>query len=80
MNFDDISGEYKYMITVQYKGQSENEVALLKNMQNAFLVSRSILNELHKTPIIRILDIDKKECIGAFQKEIKELEKKTEAF
>jgi len=73
----DIDDGFIYLVTVEYDSQSENTLGKFKFVQNAFLVAKLIMNYLQQTPIVRIINLETKECIGSFQKEIKNLEKKT---
>jgi hypothetical protein len=44
------------------------------------MIAKYIMDSLQKNPIVRVINLESKECLGAYQKEMKELEKKTSAF
>jgi len=76
MNTDD----YKYGITVEYEGQEENMIAVCKLEHNAFMIGSYILESLKAKPIVRVVNLEEEKCLGAFQKDVKQLESKSGIF
>jgi hypothetical protein len=76
----DISSEYIFGITIEYDGQAENMIAKCNQEPNAFMIASYIMNATKQNPIVRIINLKTEECIGAYQREVKELEKKSAAF
>ncbi len=66
-----------YGVSVEYANQNENLIAKCKFDVNAFLIAKYIMDNVNNPPfpIVRIIDLDKKECLGSYQKEIKQLDK-----
>ena len=67
-------------LTVEYEGQAENVIAKFKMEHNAFMLGQYIVASVQKNPIIRIVNLETHEVLGAFQRELKELEKTTSVF
>ena len=65
---------YIYGITIEYGGQQENLIGKCQFEHNARMIASYIIESLNATPIVRVVDLEKKKTIGAFQKEIKQLE------
>lgn len=72
--------DFIYAVTIEYEGQEENILGKFKYDANAFLVARYVMNSLQKTPILRVLNMETKEVLGSYRREIVELEKTTSVF
>ena len=70
---------YIYGVTVEFEGQAENLITKCKLEHNAFMIARYIMDgsQCKCKPIVRIVDLEKKECLGAYQKDTKELDKES---
>lgn len=71
---------YIYGVTIEFENQAENMISKCKLEHNAFLIAKYIIDCTKANPILRIVNLETKECLGSYQREVKELEKTSALF